>query len=63
MKQWELYYETFLNEEVNDNDVLNLTEDDLRELIPKIGPRSRIKKWIENRKQNESPLNIMDAMK
>jgi len=42
------------------DDLPNLNDDDLRELIPKIGPRSRVKMYIKSKykgKPNKSILN------
>ena len=54
-KNWESYLKNFINEEVNDNDLENLMDEDYRELIPKIGPRNRFKKWVSSRKVNGWP--------
>ena len=61
-KDWKQCYDKCLNEEVNDNDILNLTEEDLKELFPKIGPRSRIRKWISIRQENEQPIDYVKAV-
>jgi len=48
---WEQYLANFKQQEVTDgdlNDLQEYTEDDLKELIPKMGPRKRFKKWVES---------------
>eukprot|EP01083_Nonionella_stella_P081541 224657_1 len=45
---WTIYLKKFEDEEVKDTDLENITDDDLKELIPKIGPRNRFKKWIKS---------------
>jgi len=55
----ETYLQTFIDNEVFDSDLINIVDDDdLKELIPKLGPRSRFKKWV---KQNCSNNNFMDG--
>lgn len=49
---WNEYLTNFQKEEVMDTDLFNLTEKDLFQLISKVGPRSRIRKWIEIMKQS-----------
>lgn len=44
----EKYLEHFLSHEVEFDDLSNLIESDLEELIPKIGPRSRLRRHIQN---------------
>ena len=46
-KNWEVYLANFVDHEVMDSDLKYLTDEDWRELIPKIGPRNRFKKWAE----------------
>jgi len=50
---WKSYLTNFEKEEVKDSDLENINDQDLKELIPKMGPRNRFKKWMEQRKQNE----------
>eukprot|EP01083_Nonionella_stella_P061256 159662_1 len=47
---WEFYFRNFCNQEIYDEDLIGLTEDDLKVLIPKIGPRSRVREWINKLK-------------
>merc|ERR1719229_1427346 len=47
---WRVYMKNFEDEEVKDSDLVNIGMDDLKELIPKIGPRNRFKKWMDSRK-------------
>eukprot|EP01083_Nonionella_stella_P278167 945851_1 len=47
---WCLYLDNFKEQEVFDADVHDLSEDDLKCLITKMGPRSRFRKWIKERK-------------
>jgi hypothetical protein len=49
-KDWQTFYSNFVEQQVNDEDVLNLEDADFVELIPKMGPRSRFKKWVKQRK-------------
>eukprot|EP01083_Nonionella_stella_P228671 810189_1 len=46
---WKVYMKNFEDEEVKDTDLVNISMDDLKELIPKIGPRNRFKKWMDSR--------------
>ena len=41
---WIKYFKNFQNEDVRDDDAKYLDEDELQELIPKIGPQIRFKK-------------------
>ena len=41
----------FQSEEVCDKDVYDLSNDDLRLLIPKIGPRSRFREFLKQKKK------------
>merc|ERR1719384_2648885 len=47
---WKIYMKNFENEEVTDTDLDGITSDDLKELINKMGPRNRFKKWMDSRK-------------
>ena len=49
-KEWKTYLQNFQNEEVMDTDLDAISPDDLKELIPKMGPRNRFKKWMDQRK-------------
>ena len=49
---WEHYQQNFKNEEVFDDDLKDLKDDDLEKLIPKIGPRSRIRHWLIKTQNN-----------
>merc|ERR1719242_676703 len=46
-KDWKIYLQNFENEEVTDTDLIDLLEDDLKELIPKMGPRKRFLRWMK----------------
>ena len=46
--EWETFYKNFVQEQVTDNDVKDLSNDDLKDLITKMGPRNRFKKWIQS---------------
>eukprot|EP00486_Rosalina_sp_Unknown_P008847 CAMPEP_0201591772 /NCGR_PEP_ID=MMETSP0190_2-20130828/189848_1 /ASSEMBLY_ACC=CAM_ASM_000263 /TAXON_ID=37353 /ORGANISM="Rosalina sp." /LENGTH=580 /DNA_ID=CAMNT_0048050237 /DNA_START=197 /DNA_END=1940 /DNA_ORIENTATION=- len=46
---WKTYLTNFEKEEVKDGDLENIGDDDLKELIPKMGPRNRFKKWMQQR--------------
>merc|ERR1712062_829198 len=46
-KDWEKFMKNFESEEVTDGDLASISEDDLKELIPKMGPRNRFKKWMD----------------
>jgi len=46
---WKDFLKNFENEQVLDADLENLSADDLKSLIPKIGPRNRFKKWMEEK--------------
>merc|ERR1712129_339623 len=46
-KQWMEFVKRFEEEEVKDSDLLNLSDDDLKDLIFLIGPRNRFKKWVD----------------
>jgi len=51
-KDWKIYLQNFENEEVMDSDLKNLTEEDLKDLITKMGPRKRfasLKLWIDRK--------------
>ena len=47
---WKDYLNNFQNEQVMDKDLKNLTESDLKELIPKMGPRKRFNAWLQSKK-------------
>ena len=47
---WMEYLENFKEEKVKDEILHTLTNDDLKELIPRMGPRNRIREWLESRK-------------
>lgn len=49
-KDWKMKFEMFSNEQIFDNDLCLLSESDLKDLFPKIGPRSRIRKFINELK-------------
>eukprot|EP00486_Rosalina_sp_Unknown_P002047 CAMPEP_0201566638 /NCGR_PEP_ID=MMETSP0190_2-20130828/6572_1 /ASSEMBLY_ACC=CAM_ASM_000263 /TAXON_ID=37353 /ORGANISM="Rosalina sp." /LENGTH=466 /DNA_ID=CAMNT_0047985633 /DNA_START=23 /DNA_END=1420 /DNA_ORIENTATION=+ len=42
---WKFYFKRFEDEEVYDDDLFDLNEKDLAKLLPKIGPRSRVRNW------------------
>jgi len=44
---WKQYMANFEKEEVMDSDLESIREDDLKELIPKMGPRKRFWKWMQ----------------
>ena len=46
-KDWSVYFWNFVNEKVKDMDLEYLDDNDLKELIPKMGPRNRIRAWIK----------------
>ena len=46
---WKSYMENFENEDVKDSELKFVTNDDLKELIPKMGPRNRFRNWMEER--------------
>ena len=46
-ENWSEYLGTFMNAEVYDADLKFLSNEDLKELIPKIGPRNRFKAWMK----------------
>jgi len=46
---WQEYAKNFEEQEVTDMDLENLGEADFKELIPKIGPRNKFKKWVAAR--------------
>merc|ERR1712130_283326 len=51
-KEWMTFLQNFENEEVKDTDLKNLEDDDLKELITKMGPRKRflnLKLWTDRR--------------
>lgn len=50
---WKYYLKRFKDEEVYDDDLLDLNEKDLAKLIPKIGPRSRVRNWIKGMKNKK----------
>ncbi len=43
----------FVDQQVNNGDLDALDKDDLKELIPKMGPRKRFKKWLEENQGND----------
>ena len=47
---WNVYLQNFQNRNIGDDGLIHLTESDLRTLIPKIGPRSRFRKWLNEMK-------------
>jgi len=49
-KDWKTFFQNFQDEEVTDADLEGISADDLKELIPRMGPRNRFKKWMEERK-------------
>merc|ERR1712087_386627 len=49
---WKQFMANFEREEVIDSDLKNILEDDLKELISKMGPRKRFWQWMQTiRKQ------------
>ena len=50
---WKFYFKRFQDEEVYDDGLFDLSEEDLAKLLPKIGPRSRVRNWIKQMKQNQ----------
>merc|ERR1712154_626235 len=48
---WKQFMENFEREEVIDTDLKNIHEDDLKELILKMGPRKRFWRWMQSMKQ------------
>merc|ERR1711994_236107 len=44
---WKIFLQNFENEEVTDSDLKDLTEDDLTQLITKMGPRKRFERWMK----------------
>jgi len=58
-KQWMEFVKNFEEQEVKDSDLKdlkNLNDAEWKELIPKIGPRNRFKKWAENQKNSINPV-------
>jgi len=53
---WEIYLRIFKAERVSDDDLKHLSDADLRELIPRMGPRNKFKVWM---KRNEGGLCSM----
>ena len=51
--EWKAYFGNFQKHEVFDDDLETLTQSDLQVLIPRIGPRVRVQKWIEALKANK----------
>merc|ERR1712083_403860 len=49
-KDWKTFMQNFESEEVTDGDLEGISADDLKELIPKMGPRNRFKKWMDEQK-------------
>eukprot|EP00485_Elphidium_margaritaceum_P008065 CAMPEP_0202702160 /NCGR_PEP_ID=MMETSP1385-20130828/15183_1 /ASSEMBLY_ACC=CAM_ASM_000861 /TAXON_ID=933848 /ORGANISM="Elphidium margaritaceum" /LENGTH=611 /DNA_ID=CAMNT_0049359753 /DNA_START=51 /DNA_END=1886 /DNA_ORIENTATION=+ len=45
--EWKTYLKKFQEEDVADDDLASLSQTDLHELIPKMGPRNRFKKYVE----------------
>jgi len=58
-KQWMEFVKKFEEEEVKDSDLLSLNDNDLKDLIPKIGPRNRFKKWIENQNPVDQWIGLL----
>lgn len=56
-KDWEKYVKNFEEEEVKDTDVVHLSDADMAQLIGKIGPRNRFKKWSELRKNRQDSVD------
>jgi len=51
---WNTFMENFENQQVVDSDLAEIEEEDLKELIPKMGPRKRFWKWMrETQKQKK----------
>merc|ERR1719474_1658182 len=50
-KNWRSFVQNFENEEVTDKDLKDLNDDELKQLIPKMGPRKRFKKWMKGQIQ------------
>merc|ERR1712083_170337 len=48
---WKTFFENFKNEEVKDSDLAEIDGDDLKELIPKMGPRKRFLKWMRENQE------------
>ena len=48
-KGWEGYVNNFVEQEVTDLDLDELSAEDLKTLIAKIGPRNKFKKWMNTR--------------
>merc|ERR1712141_898853 len=46
--EWEQCLKNFQNEDVKDKDLKFISDEDLKELIPKMGPRNRFKNWLKS---------------
>jgi len=57
------YYDAFIKHKVAMTDLPNLDEGDLKELVPEIGPRSRLRSYIRKRKRNEDNENPCKRMR
>merc|ERR1719242_2987965 len=48
---WNSFFENFQNQQVVDSDLAEIDADDLKELIPKMGPRKRFLEWMRETQQ------------
>merc|ERR1712244_140506 len=51
--EWEPCLKNFQNEDVKDKDLKFISDGDLKELIPKMGPRTRFKNWLKSLDEQE----------